>query len=93
LGSAKPAFNFLSGAGQNLLKGNTQMDVAFHNLGIPGFEQKPKAPPKQRVVGGGTTITVDGKTIRISGTARKKAHATHVQKRKKLAKIFNPLDF
>jgi len=97
LGSAKPTLNFLSGAGQNLLKGDA-FDVSFHNLGIPGFEQKPKTAPKQRIIGegsksGGTTITVDGKTIHISGTTRKKTHAVHVQKKKKPVKIFNPLDF
>ena len=94
---AKPVLGFLSGAGQNLLKGDA-FDVSFHNLGIPGFEEKPKTVPKQAIIsrgskGAGTTITVDGTTIHVGRTGHKKAHVTHVQKKKKPAKIFNPLDF
>jgi len=65
------------------------------NFGAP----KKAAPPKNSTVEGhgsksGTTITVDGTTIHISGTGHKKAHAQQpIHKKKKPAKIFNPLDF
>ena len=50
LGSAKPALNFLSGAGQNLLKSD-QFNIGtpdFASMGVPGFESKKPPTPKPR---------------------------------------------
>ena len=48
--TAKPALNFLSGAGQNLLKSD-QFNIGmpdFASMGVPGFESKKPLAPKPR---------------------------------------------
>jgi len=91
-GTAKGVGGFLSNAGKNLLQGNDQMDLAFHNMGIPGYEKKPIPKTNQNLSGAsGTTIRVDGTTITINKKPTQPHKKTHVKKRK--TKIFNPLNF